>query len=156
MNDTDTPITTINSETEEKSLPAKRGRPSTCTPEMISKSLDYLQVYESAGDVIPSVVGLANYLGQVERQLYKWGDINHDFSQILETIKQTQHQVLLNKGLSSQFNSHICKLVLGKHGYHDRHEHTGKDGEPLQFLHSIKPTVGPPGTRTIEHDDDQG
>jgi hypothetical protein len=26
----------------------------------------------------------------------------------------------LNNGLNSKFNSNITKLVLGKHGYHDR------------------------------------
>ena len=33
-----------------------------------------------------------------------------------------QRLVLLNKGLTGEFNSNITKLVLGKHGFHDKRE----------------------------------
>jgi len=42
------------------------------------------------------------------------------FSHILDNINKKQEQVLLKNGLNNQFNSNITKLVLGKHGYHDR------------------------------------
>ena len=36
-----------------------------------------------------------------------------------------------NKGLRGEFNSNICKLMLGKHGYKDKGEWTGSDNKPL-------------------------
>jgi hypothetical protein len=33
---------------------------------------------------------------------------------------QVQQKTLVNKGLNNTFNSAITKLVLGKHGFHDK------------------------------------
>ena len=47
-----------------------------------------------------------------------------------------QQLTLLNGGLSNTFNSAITKLVLGKHGYHDKMDQdiSSTDG-------TMKPTV---------------
>ena len=54
--------------------------------------------------------------------MYKWEAENKEFSDILADIKAKQESVLINKGLSGDFNSAITKLVLGKHGYHDKQD----------------------------------
>lgn len=83
--------------------------------------------------MIPSVVGMAVALNVCEATLYAWDNEEHpEFLGILKKIKSKQCQVLINKGLSGDFNSAITKLVLGKHGYHDRVESTGADGGPIE------------------------
>ena len=57
---------------------------------------------------------------------------------ILADIQARQQELLLNSGLTGEFNSTITKLVLGKHGYSEKSENTqvgpvqviivGKDG----------------------------
>ena len=109
------------------------GRPSKLTPEAVEKSLDYLQNFEKHGDAIPSIVGLAVVLDVVEATLYNWDcEDNPEFLGILSKIKAKQHQVLITKGLTGDFNAAITKLVLGKHGYHERVEQSGPDGGAIK------------------------
>ena len=54
--------------------------------------------------------------------MYDWEKKYPEFLYILEAIKLEQQKVLLNKGLSGDFNSAITKLVLGKHGYHEKQD----------------------------------
>lgn len=109
------------------------GRPSKLTPEVVEKSHDYLQNFEKYGDVVPSIVGLAVVLDVVEATLYNWDTEDHpEFLGMLSKIKSKQQQVLISKGLLGDFNSTITKLILAKHGYHERVEQTGADGGPIK------------------------
>ncbi len=110
------------------------GRPSKLTPEVFEKAIDYINGgYETLGHAIPSHVGIAILLNITTSTLYKWSEENREgFSDILEKCKQRQHEILVSKGLQSEFNPTICKLVLGKHGYHERQEVTGANGEPVK------------------------
>ena len=54
--------------------------------------------------------------------MYAWEKEHKEFSYILADIKAKQEKVLISKGLSGDFNSAITKLVLGKHGYHDKQD----------------------------------
>jgi len=103
------------------------GRPTKYTDELIAAALEYITSYKMYGDEFPSVVGLAHALDVGRRTLYQWADSYENFKHILETIKSEQERILLNSGLRGDFNSAITKLVLGKHGYHDKQdlEHTG-------------------------------
>lgn len=96
----------------------KPGRPTKYSEEILEKSREYLESYESIGDMIPSVEGLSLYINIRRSTIYEW--MKHDdktaFSDILEEINATQKKVLVNKGLSGDFNSNITKLCLGKHG----------------------------------------
>lgn len=101
------------------------GRPSAYTPEILQKAIEYLDGgYSSEGAVIPSVEGLALFIGKARSTVYEWA--NHDdkkeFSDILEQILSKQAVLLLNKGLTGEFNSNIAKLALGKHDYKDKAE----------------------------------
>jgi len=98
------------------------GRPSKYTEELVHKAKQYIVSYETYGDVIPSIAGLASVLDVSRTLLYDWEKEYPEFLYILEAIKREQQKVLLNKGLTGDFNSQITKLVLGKHGYHDKQD----------------------------------
>ena len=98
------------------------GRPTKYNTALLEKAQHYLNNYEEYDEVIPSAVGLALVLDITRSTLYAWAkdEDKKVFSHILDNINKKQEQVLLKNGLNNQFNSNITKLVLGKHGYHDR------------------------------------
>ena len=98
------------------------GRPTKYTDELVKIAKAYITDYAIYGDVIPSIAGLSSILKVTRTTLYAWEKEDKDFSYILRDIKEEQEKVLLNKGLIGDFNSAITKLVLGKHGYHDRQD----------------------------------
>lgn len=104
-------------------------RPSKYTPEILENAEDYLNNHESYGDVVPSDAGLANHLGITRSTLYEWASHNDKqaFSDTLDRIAIRQHSLLVSKGLTSEFNAAITKLMLHNHGYSDRQqtEHSG-------------------------------
>jgi hypothetical protein len=109
------------------------GRPSKLTPEIIERAYDYLQHFEKYGDVIPSAAGLAVISEVSEQTVYNWDcEANPQFFGLLAKLKAKQQQVLITKGLSGDFNAAITKLVLSKHGYHERVEQSGPDGGPIK------------------------
>jgi hypothetical protein len=112
------------------------GRPTVYSDEICRQAWLYLEDYAKHGHVIPSIVGLADVLKVAESTIYEWSKKHvEDFSGILPAIKGRQQMVLLNKGLDGTFNAMITKLVLGKHGYHERQETelSGKDGGAIQI-----------------------
>lgn len=118
------------------------GRPTKYNEALVEKARDYLNVYETLGDVIPSIEGLSIYLDVTRTTLYDWEkqEEKKEFSDILRKINATQHQVLINKGLSNDFNSAITKLVLGKHGYHEKmqQEVSGPGGRPQEHKWTVE------------------
>lgn len=111
------------------------GRLTDYSEKMLKKAQEYLDGgYETtANPLFPSVVGLAGYLGVARSTVNLWGTQagKEPFSDILEQIQVLQHDKLLSKGLTGDYNASIAKLALGKHGYSDKQELTGKDGTPL-------------------------
>ncbi len=109
------------------------GRPTKYNQQIIDDSLDYLNNYEQYGDAIPSIAGLSDHINIDRSTLYDWSkqEQKEEFSAILANILIRQEKVLINKGLTSEFNSNIVKLALGKHGYSDKAELTGAEGKPL-------------------------
>ena len=87
----------------------------------------------------PVSAGLALVLGLSRETLRLWSkdEDKKEFFGILERINQKQECVLLDNGLNGTFNSNITKLVLGKHGYHDRnharHRDCGIDGDQVRY-----------------------
>lgn len=112
------------------------GRPTTYTSEVVEKAKEYLTNYGEAGDVIPSAVGLAKYIERSRACIYTWSkeEGKEEFSDILEEVNELQNQVLINKGLSGEFNSNITKLVLGKHGYSEKRELSSDPDKPIQVI----------------------
>ncbi|MDN0012472.1 DNA-packaging protein [Providencia stuartii] len=100
----------------------KMGRPSKFAESLI-KAKEYLMGgYETVGDVVPSVAGLACYLGVSRSTVQQYAKENEDFSGTLEAIKTLQENRLINKGLIGEFNPTITKLMLANHGYSEKQE----------------------------------
>lgn len=116
-------------------------RPTDYNQEIVQKSKEYLdrcidQEYDwtkSSGDKstsyehrvkvkLPSVEGLARYLGVARSAVYVWAERHQEFKDILEDILAEQAERLINNGLSGDYNSTISKLILTKHGYSDKSE----------------------------------
>jgi len=97
-------------------------RPTKYGLEIVTKTQHYLDNYAEYGHKIPSSAGLALVLGLSRETLRLWSkdEDKKEFSGILDRINKKQECVLLDNGLTGKFNSAITKLVLGKHGYHDR------------------------------------
>lgn len=105
------------------------GRPSLLDDDLKEKALEYLYVngkdkagWALQGDKIPSIEGLAGYLGVNRDSLYEWASKDDVFSDILEETRRQQAQMLIDNGLTSVFNSTITKLMLSKHGYIEKSE----------------------------------
>lgn len=108
----------------------KMGRPSKFA-ESLAKAKEYLMGgYETVGDVIPSVAGLACYLGVSRKTIYNYGEQSEEFLHTLDGIGAMQENKLINKGLTGDFNSAITKLMLANHGYSDKQQvdHQSSDG----------------------------
>lgn len=111
--------------TDSKNKPKnKGGRPTTYTQEVIDKATEYLTHYDMQGDVVPTVAGLAQYIGRSRETLHTWAkDENKpEFSDIYKEIMEIQEQKLVNGGLMSDYNPQITKMMLTKHGYSDKQE----------------------------------
>ena len=112
-------------------------RPTKYSKEIVEQARAYITDYEMYGDMIPSIEGMAVHLGLHRDTLYDWAkQKDKGFSDILRLTIQNQERTLLNKGLNNTFNSAITKLVLGKHGYHDKMEQDITSSDE-----SMKPTI---------------
>lgn len=114
---------------------AQVGRPSDYTPELVALAEQYLSAWQTEGHAIPSIAGLASYLGITRQTVHQWckEQGKEPFSYIVDQILINQEISLISNGLKGDFNASIAKLILGKHGYSDKVEQelTGKDGAPL-------------------------
>lgn len=99
------------------------GRPTKYSDDILAAAWDYIDNYKKHEDVIPSIAGMACALNIAKSTLYLWAeDSDKDFSDILAKCNQKQEKVLLNGGLSGDFNAAITKLALGKQGYSEKIE----------------------------------
>lgn len=117
-------------------------RPTDCTPELIELARTYVEGgYKEAGDLIPSIVGMASFLGVARSSINLWAKDNRSeqFSDIFEQCSEKQEQSLLNGGLGGDFNPAITKMILTKHGYSDKLEqaHTSPDGSMTPTFQSM-------------------
>jgi len=95
------------------------GRLTEYTEDHNEKAIEYI---EYTDDAIPSIAGLALFLGVDRSTVYKWRNENPEFSYTLARLLLKQEQTALNKGLTGDFTPAITKLVLANHGYSDRIE----------------------------------
>jgi len=119
------------------------GRPTKYCEETIKVAREYLENYEKHGDQIPSIAGLAIILGIRRETLHVWAkeEGKEEFSNILGAILAKQENVLINKGLTGDFNSAISKLVLGKHGYHEKVDSTLSGGDKPIALTAVERVI---------------
>lgn len=71
---------------------------------------------------LPTIEGLALYLGIVKSTVFDWEKKYEEFSNLVEELRAKQAKVLLENGLSGEYNSTITKLILSKHGYREQLE----------------------------------
>lgn len=99
------------------------------------RKLFYAHTHSRLKVELPSVAGLAVYLGVARSTIYYWRDqetdIGNRFSDIIELILAEQEKRLINNGVSGTYSGLITKLILGKHGYSDKIDHTTGD-KPIQ------------------------
>lgn len=106
------------------------GRPSGLTEELIAKAQLYLLGgYVDAGDVVPSVAGLACWLGISRKTAYNYGEQDDRFLHTLDGIQVVQEKLLINGGLTAGFNATITKLMMANHGYSDKIETDNKSSD---------------------------
>lgn len=123
------------------------GAPTKYRDHMIKDALGYVDGgYAEKGQAIPTMAGLAFLLGIHKDTLNEWrkDPDKEKLSVIIDKLDNLQEVELVSKGLKGEYNPTIAKVLLGKHGYSDKQEVTGKDGQPLT-----------PPTLVVKFHDDQ-
>lgn len=101
------------------------GRPSLLNEALLEKAKFYLmEGYKEVENIVPSVAGLACYLGVGKTAVYEWAKESSDpirieFANTLEAVLTKQEMLLINGGLSQKFSAPITKLMMANHGYSD-------------------------------------
>jgi len=123
------------------------GRPSEYSTDILDKVVKYIEsCVDEEREVmnadklttkldvnLPTIEGLAVYLGISRDTIYDWETKYSEFSDIIEILRAEQAKRLANKGLSGDYNPTIAKLMMMKHGYREKQDITS-DG------HAILPT----------------
>ena len=118
-------------------------RPSLYNRQILDKSWKYVDDAEQ-NDTLPTIVGFSLATGLARSTIYQWDKDAEktEFSDILERLRNIQGVMLINKGLSGEYNTTICHMMLirGKH-LGDRHK-TPKAIVSLRDLHrALKATT---------------
>ncbi len=97
-------------------------RPTKYNQKLVDTARAYIDDYAKCGDAMPSIAGLAVVLSISRETIHTWRheEGKEEFSDILALLLSTQERVLMNNGLTGEFNSAITKLALGKHGYSEK------------------------------------
>lgn len=69
---------------------------------------------------LPTIEGLALYLGIDKTTVYEWEKTYTEFSHDVKRVRALQAERLINSGLSGDYNPMIAKVLLTKHGYNDK------------------------------------
>lgn len=86
-------------ETSKGKITMKRGRPTKYTPEMILKSLEYINSCGREATELPTIEGLALYIGVDDTTILKWGQDNPEFLATIKELKHKQKTQLINDGM---------------------------------------------------------
>lgn len=98
------------------------GRPSEYTPEILGSARAYFSEAFKNTSSYPSIAGLALHLNLSRETIYAWSAQTEkaEFSDIVADIMALQELRLSENGLFGKYNPTIAKLMLTKHGYHDK------------------------------------
>ena len=111
------------------------GRPTTYSSELEEQAWEYINNYQDHEHIIPSVVGLCHVINRARSTIYEWAKHkDKGFSDILEAVNEHQELKALNGGLTGDLNAQITKLVLGKHGYHDKQDVDAKTAVTVEIV----------------------
>lgn len=112
------------------------GRPTDYSEDMLAKADKYLAIAIPENQDLPTVEGLALYLGVHKDTLYEWAKIHPEFSDALKKLKLKQKSDLIKIGIfgGKEINAGIVALMLKVN--HDMVETNKTDittaGEKLQ------------------------
>lgn len=113
-------------------------RPTSYNKEILEATKQYAKDWKTLfpEDVIPTIEGLSLHINIARSTIYDWisqedNEELKEFSDIVGNILANQGKTLVNKGLTSEFNSSITKAILSKHGYREGTELTGLGGKDL-------------------------
>lgn len=120
-------------------------RPSSKPENLIELVTKYLSEckdsFTSEGNKVnlPTIEGLALYLGFNKTTMYEWAKTDTEFSNSLGIIKDEQKKRLLSEGLAGNYNSTIAKLILSaNHGMVEKKEvdqtHRYPDEVKINFI----------------------
>jgi|SRR6185503_11512511 len=114
------------------------GRPTILDEAMLDKARTYVEeVGGYSNPLLPSIESLAYHLDVARDTMYAWEKDNEKFSYILEKLRQAQARKLIDKGLNSQYNSTIAKLILSKHGYVEKQEVDNNHSGAVSFVNDV-------------------
>lgn len=82
---------------------------------------------------LPTIEGLALHLNTSRSTLYLWIESYPEFSDIIDELQEKQANMLIEKGLSGDYNPTIAKVLLTKHGYREGVDATS-GGEKLTAI----------------------
>ena len=93
------------------------GRPSKYTPALLMKAYTYLSVYKQNDEVVPTIAGLAVFLGITKQTCFVWRDEpdKQQFSDLLDNLMDVQERELASGGLQGRYNGSITKMMMTKH-----------------------------------------
>ena len=112
--------------------PLKIGAPTKYNARMQAKAEAILQRLWEEEDGLPSIQRLAIELGIGRKTLYVWGEKHEAFRHILDKAMVLQECKIIERAIQGHWNSNIAKLVLGKHGYHDKVDSTVSGGLKIE------------------------
>ena len=93
----------------------------TYNDDTLSEALWYVnEGYVELGQAVPTGAGLARLLKCCRSTLYNWAKEHPEFKDVLEVMNSEQELLLINGGLTNRYNYAITKLMLVRHGYHDK------------------------------------
>lgn len=127
------------------------GRPTKYKKKYIKLVDDYIKENESDEYLgegahllvkLPTIEGFSLYLNVVKKTIYNWAEQHEEFLHAIEKIEKVQKEKLIKKGLSSEYNPTITKLLLSaNHGMREKSDVT-TDGQviptPIYGGNSIK------------------
>ena len=94
---------------------------------------------------LPTRKGFAGFICHPYDTMTEWANQFPEFNRALQKIDVAQEQVLLEKGLSGDYNSTIAKLVLSSnHGYAEKTDNRTEYTVQLQSLENALRTFGKP------------
>lgn len=131
----------------------KRGRPTVYGDDILDKTREYIAMcedvvyevktrpkiedgvykgeeeYSHKKTRLPTIEGLANYLGINKDTIYTWrkDDDKQVFSDLINDLLQKQADMLINNGLTGDYSQVISKVLLTKHGYREGTDVTSND-----------------------------
>lgn len=99
---------------------SNKGRPTRYIIEFPARVMEYINNCLKDSK-FPTIEGLAQYLGIAARTIYDWEKLHNEFLQTIETLRDTQKQLLITNGLTGGYNARFAMFLLkANHGMSEK------------------------------------